>query len=87
MVAHGRVNGEHITFGSHTHRLVADHCPQLFASSAGYAPDNFSGTLDTMRQEFQSVNNDGAYDINTPYVFRRVGCLEEREPAEADDAE
>lgn len=79
MVAHGRVRGDDISFGSHTYRLVTDHCPQLFASSTGYAPDNFSGTLDTMRQEFQSVNNDGAYDINTPYVFRRVGCLEERD--------
>ena|GEM_PF-2220966 len=84
MVAHGHVRGEQITFGSRTHRLVTDHCPQLFATSAGYAPDNFSGTIDTMRQEFQSVNNDGAYDINTPYVFRRVGCLEERDtPASA----
>jgi len=88
MAARGSVRGEQLTFGSRTHRLVTDHCPQLFASSTGYAPDNFSGTIDTMRQEFQSVNNDGAYDINTPYVFRRVGCLEERDtPADADGRE
>jgi hypothetical protein len=75
MPARGRVDGDRITFGSRTHRLVADRCPQLFGRMAGYAPDNFSGTLDEARQEFQSVNNDGAYDVNTPYVFRRTACL------------
>lgn len=87
MVAHGRVMGEQLSFGSRSYRLVTDHCPQLFATTNGYAPDNFSGTVDSMRQEFQSVNNDGAYDINTPYVFRRVGCLAEREAPDAEDGE
>lgn len=87
MVARGRVVGEQLSFGSRSYRLVTDHCPQLFATSNGYAPDNFSGTVDSMRQEFQSVNNDGAYDINTPYVFRRVGCLAEREAPDAEDGE
>ena len=87
MVAHGRVTGEQLSFGSRSYRLVTDHCPQLFEATTGYAPDNFSGTVDSMRQEFQSVNNDGAYDINTPYVFRRVGCLAEREAPEPEDGE
>jgi hypothetical protein len=85
MVAHGRVTGEQLTFGSRSYRLVTDHCPQMFPTTAGYAPDNFSGTIDAMRQEFQSVNNDGAYDINTPYVFRRVGCLAAREDVDAEE--
>ncbi len=87
MVANGRVEGTAITFGARTHRLVADHCPQLFGVTHDYAPDHFSGTIDAMRQEFQSVNNDGAYDINTPYVFRRIGCLDvRRESADEGDS-
>jgi hypothetical protein len=75
MPARGRIDGDRISFGSRTHRLVADHCPRPFGRITGYAPDNFSGTLDETRQEFQSVNDDGAYDVNTPYVFRRTACL------------
>lgn len=75
MPAHGHADAQnHITFGSSSYTTVAVHCPALFHS---YAPDNFSGTIDPTRQEFQSVNNDGAYDINTPYVFRRTGCVDE----------
>ena len=62
-----------ITFGSSAYTLVNVRCASLGNS---YAPDNFSGTIDPARQEFQSVNNDGANDINAPYVFRRVGCLD-----------
>jgi len=81
MVATGRATGTAITFGASTHRLVADHCPQLFGGVNDYAPDRFSGTIDAMRQEFQSVNNDGAYDVDEPYVFRRIGCLDARREA------
>ncbi len=87
MVATGRAEGTAITFGASTHRLVADHCPQLFGGVNDYAPDHFSGTIDAMRQEFQSVNNDGAYDVDEPYVFRRIGCLDaRRESADEGDA-
>ncbi len=63
-----------ITFGSSRYSIVAIKCVLL---ENAYAPDNFSGTIDPARQEFQSVNNDGANDINAPYVFRRTGCLDE----------
>jgi hypothetical protein len=87
MVATGRATGTAITFGASTHRLVADHCPQLFGGVNDYAPDHFSGTIDAMRQEFQSVNNDGAYDVDEPYVFRRIGCLDaRRESADEGDS-
>ncbi len=83
MVATGRATGTAITFGASTHRLVADHCPQLFGGVNDYAPDHFSGTIDPLRQEFQSVNNDGAYDVDEPYVFRRIGCLDARDDHDA----
>jgi hypothetical protein len=66
--AHGR-----ITFGSSSYSVAAVRCPSW---NTLYAPDNFSGTIDAARQEFQSVNNDGAFDVNAPYVFRRTGCLD-----------
>ena len=74
MNASGRADASGaITFGSSAYSLVNVRCASLGNS---YAPDNFSGTIDPARQEFQSVNNDGANDINAPYVFRRVGCLD-----------
>jgi hypothetical protein len=63
-----------IRFGASRYSIVAIRCPSL---DNLYAPDNFSGTIDRARQEFQSVNNDGANDVNAPYVFRRTGCLDE----------
>jgi hypothetical protein len=72
MPASGRADASgHITFGSSRYSVVATRCLMLDTS---YAPDNFSGSIDGTRQEFQSLNNDGAYDINVPYVFRRTGC-------------
>jgi hypothetical protein len=72
MPASGRADASgHITFGSSRYSVVATRCLMLDTS---YAPDNFSGSIDATRQEFQSLNNDGAYDINVPYVFRRTGC-------------
>lgn len=63
----------HLRFGASAYSIVAVQCP---TAHADYAPDNFSGVIDTERQEFQSVNNDGATDIDAPYVFRRTGCLD-----------
>jgi hypothetical protein len=72
MPASGRADASgRITFGSSRYSIVATHCYTLDTS---YAPDNFSGSIDAGRQEFQSLNNDGANDINAPYVFRRTGC-------------
>ncbi len=74
MNAHGRTDeAGRIRFGSSSYSIVAITCPNL---DSQYAPDNFSGTIDATRQEFQSVNNDGFTDINAPYVFRRTGCLD-----------
>lgn len=40
----------------------------------GYNLDNFSGTIDPDKLEFQSVNNDGGIAVNEPTLFRRVSC-------------
>ena len=72
MPASGRADGSgRITFGSSRYTVLSTRCLTLDTS---YAPDNFSGTIDSARQEFQSLNNDGAFDVNAPYVFRRTGC-------------
>lgn len=74
MNATGRDDAQgRITFGSSSYSVAAVRCPSW---NTLYAPDNFSGTVDAARQEFQSVNNDGAFDVNAPYVFRRTGCLD-----------
>ncbi len=76
MNATGRADAAgRITFGSSAYSIVAVRCMSLNNS---YAPDNFTGIIDPARQEFQSVNNDGANDVNAPYVFRRTGCLDAR---------
>ena len=41
-----------------------------------YNLDHFTGRIDPVIQEFQSVNNDGGRSVNQPTVFRRVRCLE-----------
>jgi hypothetical protein len=74
MNAHGRAGATKIEFGASSYTVTAVTCP---SSTLDYSPDNFSGTIDPARQEFQSVNNDGARDIDQPYVFRRTGCLDE----------
>ena len=75
MVARGHVDqGTHLRFGASSYSVVATQCP---TANANYAPDNFSGAIDAARQEFQSTNNDGAVDIDVPYVFRRTGCLDD----------
>ena len=75
MNATGRANGGAIRFGaSNGYSVVAIPCAGL---DSDYAPDHFTGTIDAARQEFQSLNNDGANDIDAPYVFRRTGCLDQ----------
>ncbi len=71
MQARGQLDGTSVSFRSATAHLIRQDCP---FSRAFYAPDNFSGTIDPMREVFESRNNDGAYDVDEPYTFRRVGC-------------
>lgn len=71
MDATGRWNGSQLTFESSRARLVEQHCA---GSGQGYAPDNFRGTVDPMRDTYAAINNDGAYDIDEPYTFRRTSC-------------
>jgi hypothetical protein len=72
MIASGATNGVNITFGA-SHSTTVMQCGFV----GEYFPDRFSGTVDDKRQEFQSLNNDGAADINVPDVFRRTACLDE----------
>ena len=72
MRATGFADGHRITFGARSYRIVHADCPSPFYT--GYNPDRFSGTIDPEAQEFESVNNDGGRDINSPYLFRRIGC-------------
>lgn len=66
--------GDHVVFGSSTFTVEKVICGGNYGR---YNPDNFSGTIDPLLQEFQSVNNDGGKSINDPHVFRRVKCFEQ----------
>lgn len=73
------VDGE-ISFGGFGEwRLEKVHCSDFWG---GYNLDQFKGTIDPERLEFQSVNNDGGRFVNVPTVFRRVECLEEKDEDE-----
>lgn len=72
MTARGRIDGERMTFEATRHRLIRQDCPS--SARTMYAPDHFTGTVDPMREIFDSTNNDGAFDIDEPYLFRRVSC-------------
>ncbi|MFK7989860.1 MAG: hypothetical protein AB8I08_27825 [Sandaracinaceae bacterium] len=71
MQATGSIEGTTMRFVSRRARLVAEHCPR---GGTQYAPDRFQGTVHPLREVFQAVNNDGAFDIDEPYTFRRVSC-------------
>lgn len=74
MQARGWIRGEDFSFGADTHEIQRMDCPSPFFS---YNPDRFSGHLDTLREELDTVNNDGGRDVNAPYRFRRTACLDE----------
>lgn len=80
MRATGRVDGLQVRFGAESWHIERAYCPSPFFD---YNPDHFSGLIDPDLQEFQSVNNDGGRDINSPYVFRRVGCFDDGPAAAA----
>lgn len=71
MQARGAIDGNEMRFESRRARLVAEHCPR---GGTRYAPDRFQGTVEPLRGVFQAVNNDGAFDIDEPYTFRRTSC-------------
>ena len=70
MQGRGLVVGDTMTFGSHHARVIRTDCP----GHGAYAPDNFSGRINPEAERFDARNNDGAYDIDEPYTFRRVAC-------------
>ena len=74
MPASGATNGRSVAFGASRYTLLTAPCERILID---YAPDHFSGIIDADRQEFQSVNNDGANDVDAPYVFRRTACPDE----------
>lgn len=71
MEARGEVDGTRVRFGSREVRLIQAHCP---ASDTRYAPDRFDGTVEPLSETYRSVNNDGWFDIDEPYTFRRISC-------------
>ena len=72
MPAEGTFEEGRVAFGGTSHRLEASIC----GTPAPYNADHFSGKIDPNTQEFQSVNNDGGRAVNSPNVFRRIGCLD-----------
>lgn len=71
MDGQGSVDGTEVVFGSRTARLVEAHCP---SADTRYAPDNFTGTIEPLSETYRTVNNDGAFDVDEPYTFRRISC-------------
>jgi len=73
MNGHGTFKHGEVFFGGSDYRRTEQVC----GPTVGYNPDQFTGKLDTERQEFQAVNNDGGIMVNAPTVFRRIGCFEQ----------
>lgn len=69
MNADGRLEGRHVRFDARDHRRTVQ-C--MSAGRFAYNLDHFTGTLATNR--ILAVNNDGGWEVNTPYTFRRVSC-------------
>jgi hypothetical protein len=65
-----------VIFGATTYTLDRATC----GSFQAYAPDHFSGKIDSTIHEFQSVNNDGGGAVNEPAVFRRIRCRDAEGP-------
>ena len=69
MPATGTLVGTHFHFDA----LRFDRRTNCYSSGGRYYLDHFDGQL--MGARLGVTNNDGAADINQPYVFRRIGCL------------
>jgi hypothetical protein len=69
MNATGRLVGRDFRFEGRDHRRTI-RC--MSEERWAYNLDSFTGTLAANR--IVSVNNDGGWEVNTPYTFRRVAC-------------
>ncbi len=78
MKGKGKFKDGKIQFGGTTWKLDKVLCGS--SRGFGYNLDNFTGTVDFERQEFQTVNNDGGRAVNEPTVFRRIKCFEKPGP-------
>ena len=74
MPAKGTLSGDVIKFGGTSYTMEQLYCG---GSSHGYNLDEFTGTIDKDKQEFQSVNNDGGQMVNHPTLFRRTACIKD----------
>ena len=83
MAGQGRFQNGEVFFGGGAFQLTEVVCGDDVGS--GYNPDQFTGRVDTQRQEFQSVNNDGGAAVNEPTVFRRVACFDDEPLANPPD--
>lgn len=70
MPATGTLLGTQVRFDAGRERVAQRPCP----GPGSYAPDHFSGTVDPQRERLRARNNDGAFDVNEPYIFRRTAC-------------
>lgn len=69
----GVLDGDRVRFEASTYRVDRVTCgPKKFH----YRTERFSGTIDEALEEFQSLDDDGGYLVDEPFVFRRVGCLD-----------
>jgi hypothetical protein len=75
LVANGRV-----AFGGTSWTPLEARCGGP-APPGTYNTDHFTGLIDAVLQEFQSVNNDGGRAVNDPTVFRRIRCLDAHDGA------
>jgi len=73
MHAEGRIDDGVVAFGGTSWEIQETFCGSRYVS---YYPDRFTGRIDPVIQEFQSVNNDGGPAVNVPQVFRRIRCFE-----------
>lgn len=83
MPAKGSIKDDIVTFEGTSWKIdevICGHKPLGWY----YNLDRFTGKIDTEREEFQSVNNDGGRMVNHPTVFRRIKCLDDAPSAKID---
>lgn len=70
MAARGSFQGNAVSFTAESARLIRQDCP----GNGGYAPDRFTGNVSPEEDRLRVRNNDGAYEFDEPYTFRRTAC-------------
>lgn len=70
MPATGVLGDHRVRFGSRSFRVEHLFC----GGEIQYTPDRFAGTLDSEKNEFQSIVTDGLNLIDQPLLLRRVSC-------------